>query len=75
MIETVINFLTVLPVAAPVDTALLLVTFAYVLIASRTLYAASRRDADVSERMQHWQEVFAASARERQQKRRPSPAE
>jgi hypothetical protein len=75
MIKTVINFLTELPVSAPVDTALLLITFIYALVASRTLYTASRRDADVSERMRHWQDIFAASARERQQKQRPSPAE
>lgn len=75
MIETVINFLTGLPTAAPVDTALLLITFVYALVASRTLYTASRRDTDVSDRMRHWQEVFAASSRERRQKQRPSPAE
>ena len=74
-IETMIDFLTELPVAAPVDTSLLLITFVYVLVASRTLYSASRRDTDVSERMRHWQEVFAASARERARKQRPSPAE
>jgi hypothetical protein len=69
------DFLVEFPAAAPVDTALLLITLLYGLIASRVLYIANRRDRDISEQMRHWQDVFEAAARERQQKSRPSPAE
>lgn len=70
-----IDFLIEFPSTSPVDTALLLVTIVYTILAWRVLAAATKRDPSVAQRMSHWQEVFEAAARERRSKSRPSPAE
>jgi hypothetical protein len=71
MIDFLINF----PSKAPYDTALLLITAVYAFVAWRVLAAANYRDHTFAARMKYWQDRLEASARERQQKQRPSPAE
>lgn len=71
MIDFLINF----PSKAPYDTALLLITAIYAFVAWRVLAAANDRDHSFAERMDRWHERLKASARERQQKSPPSPAE
>ena len=70
MIEFLINF----PSKAPYDTALLVITAIYAVVAWRVLAAADDRDHSFAVRMDRWHEKLKEAARERERKR-PSPAE
>lgn len=61
--------------SAPYDTALLVITLIYSILVVRLFREVGDRDHTFATRMQRWQDELKASARERQQKQRPSPAE
>ena len=60
---------------APLDSTLLLLTVLYAIVAYRILRKSVRRDGDLAERMRVLLDELDASARQRTQARRASPAE
>jgi len=61
--------------SAPYDAALLVITLVYSILVFRLFREVDDRDHTFAARMQRWQEELKASARARQKKQRPSPAE